>query len=358
MALGVLALTGCGGSELRGDVLIRADRVFDGERTIEPGALLLRGGEIAAVGEELDAQAERTFDLGDATVLPGFIDLHTHVNDPVMLRGGVTTVRNLGWPLAALRPPGRYGGLRVLMAGPIVTVPDGYPIPAWAPEIALPVRGAADARRAVRILVGRGAAVVKIALEPRFGPMLDLAEIRAIVDEAHRHDRLVTAHVSGHGGTILAVEAGVDELAHMPCGSIGDAVLRSVVEAGIEVVATLDTIKGYGTICGDPVRDAARFVELGGTLLYGSDVPNVRVTGIDAEELRLLREAGLTPEAVLSAGTSRAGEQVGLDPLGTLTAGAPADVIAVRGDARALRDDLARPLLVVAGGRIVRAPRG
>ncbi len=102
--------------------------------------------------------------------------------------------------------------------------------------------------------------------------------------------------------------------------------------------------------------DAARFVALGGTLLYGSDMPNVRVLGIDVRELRLLRRAGLAPEDVLAAGTSRAGKQVGLEPRGTLTEGVRADVLAVRGDTRELRDDLARPLVVVAGGRIARAP--
>jgi imidazolonepropionase-like amidohydrolase len=104
---------------------------------------------------------------------------------------------------------------------------------------------------------------------------------------------------------------------------------------------------------------ASRLVELGTRLLYGSDVGNQGIPfGIDVSELRLLRDAGLRPEAVLAAATSRAGEQIGLSPLGTLAEGAPADVIAVPGDARALRDDLGSPLVVLSGGRIVVDPEG
>ena len=60
---------------------------------------------------------------------------------------------------------------------------------------------------------------------------------------------------------------------------------------------------------------------------------------------------------MLASGTSEAGAELGLAPLGTLAEGAPADVIAVRGDALALRDDLAEPLVVMTGGRLVVAPR-
>ena len=350
----LLIAVGCGGSDtVRGDLAVRADRVFDGRRMIGAGVVVIRGDEIVAVGDDFDVEAERTITLGDATVMPGFIDLHTHVTDALMLTGGVTTIRNVGWPLEGLHPPRRYGGLRVLMAGPLVTVPGGYPTPVWGPEIALNVFGPADARRAVRLLERRGAAVIKIALEPRVGPMLSVAEVRAIVDEAHAHGLEVTAHAETVGAAIRAIEGGVDELAHMPCDAVSDAVLRRLVESEIEVVGTLHVESG-SLGCGDIAEDARRFVRLGGELLYGSDVGNPGIPfGIDVKELRLLREAGLSPEEVRAAGTSRAGKQLGLTPLGMLVEGAPADVIAARGDARELRDDLGKPLLVVAGGKVV-----
>jgi imidazolonepropionase-like amidohydrolase len=350
-----LALAGCGGADLHGDLLIRADRLFDGTRVIEPGAVLVRGERIVAVGEELDADAKRTIDLGDATILPGFIDLHVHDNDPLMVRGGVMTVRNLGAPIETLSAPNEDAELCVLGAGPLVTAPGGYPIPVWGPSIALEVRGENAARAAVRDLARRGAAVIKIALEPGPGtwPMLDVDEVRAIVDEAHEYDLSVTAHISDQRGVELALAGGVDELAHMPCFDVPSEALREVVEREIEVVATLHVID-ISRICPDPVPQATRFVALGGRLLYGSDLGNPGIPyGIDVDELRLLGRAGLTPEEVLAAATSRAGEQIELDPLGTLAERAPADVIAVPGDARLLEDDLATPLLVIRGGRIV-----
>ena len=75
--------------------------------------------------------------------------------------------------------------------------------------------------------------------------------------------------------------------------------------------------------------------------------------GIDVDEPLLLESAVLTPEDVLAAATARAGEQIGLAPLGTLAVGAPADIVGVRGDARAFRADLAAPLVVVSGGRVI-----
>jgi imidazolonepropionase-like amidohydrolase len=354
-ALAALAFAGCVGDDnaIRGDVLIRADRLFDGEEMIEPGAVLVRGDEIVEVGEGLDAEAERTFDLGDATILPGFIDLHVHVqHGRDMARGGVTTMRNVGSALSYLSPPTRDGGVRILKAGPLVTTPGGYPIPVWGPQAALVVEGAADARRKTQMLVRRGAAVIKLALAPGYGRgILSVDEVRAIVEEAHAHDVPVTAHADGIGGVTHVIDGGIDDLAHVACESLGDELLRRLVADRIEVVATLFVMIGF---CGSALDNARRFVALGGTLLYGSDVGNAGVPpGIVVAELRLMRQAGLTPEQVLAAATSRPGEQIGLAPLGTLAEGAPADVIAVRGDARALRDDLARPLVVVAGGRIV-----
>jgi imidazolonepropionase-like amidohydrolase len=364
-ALAAVAVVAAPGSaatgELRGDLLVTAARLFDGRALHEPGALLLSGGKVVAAGRPLDARAERTIALGNATILPGFVDLHVHaggepeVTAASMLGGGITTARNVGSPLAALRPPHRLAGLRVLMSGPLVTVPGGYPTPLWGSALAFDVRGPAAARRAVRLLVDRGAAVVKISLEPGGGawPMLTVAEVRAIVAEAHRHGIDVTAHAAGAEGIGRALAGGVDELAHAPCGA-DDAQLRSLVARRIPVVPTLHVLRVAIGGCDDVT---ARFVELGGRLLYGSDIGNRGIPlGIDVVELRLMRDAGLTPLEVLAAATAEAGMELGLAPLGRLVAGAPADVIAVRGDARRFRDDFGSPVLVVSAGRIVAGP--
>ena len=241
------------------------------------------------------------------------------------------------------------------MAGPLVSVRGGYPETIWGPALRLNVRSPEEARQAVRRLARRGAAVIKISLEPGSGawPMLPVAEVRALVDEAHAQDLEVTAHATGPEGVRRALAGGVDELAHAPCGAT-DELLRELAERDVEVVATLHVLQLFRGGC---AYVAARLVELGGRLLYGTDAGNTGIPfGIDVEELRLLRHAGMTPTEVLASATSRAGEQIGLAPLGRLVEDAPADVIAVRGDARALRDDLASPLVVVSGGRIVVAP--
>lgn len=366
-ALLLLVAAGCGGSDtVRGDLAVSADRVFDGRRMIGDGVVVVRGDEIVAVGEDLDVDAERTIELGDATVMPGVIDLHVHLGGMpaggarVIARSGLTTARDLGSPIETLGARDEDAPLRLLRAGPIVTAPDGYPIRFWGDEIALQVRGEARARAAVRELAARGAAVIKIALDSSASaPVLTAQEVRAIVDEAHARDLRVTAHVTAQHGAELALAGGVDELAHMPCGGVARDVLRELVEREIEIVATLHALTRIrrALYCSDPAWDAKRFVELGGRLLYGSDNEGFAKAFVDVEELRLLRRAGLGADEVLAAATSRAGEQLGLAPLGSLEEGAPADVIAVRGDARKLRDDIARPLVVVAGGRVVHEPR-
>lgn len=116
-----------------GALLIRAARVFDGKDLRNDAAVVVAGGEIVAVGppSELRGRAAREMDLGDSTLMPGFIELHAHlafrkVPRDVVLRHGVTTVRDVGGPL--LPPSGGRGELRLLTAGPIITVQNGYPV--------------------------------------------------------------------------------------------------------------------------------------------------------------------------------------------------------------------------------------
>jgi imidazolonepropionase-like amidohydrolase len=157
----------------------------------------------------------------------------------------------------------------------------------------------------------------------------------------------VTAHAQGVG-IRRALDAGVDELAHMPCGQAPAALVREVARRGIPIVGTLHV---YGGGCGQNARE---FVRAGGKLLYGSDFGNPGIpSGIDVEELELMAHAGLSRLAVLRAATSKAGRQLGLAPLGTLVAGAPADVVGVRGDPVRDLATLKEPLLVVAGGHPV-----
>ena len=337
-------------------LLVSAPRVFDGRRLIEDGAVLISGGSVVRVGTlaALRAKAARRVALENATILPGFIDLHMHADMPGQVRAGVTTVRNLGQPISSLRPPReRPGEQRRLGAGPIVSVPGGYPGNTWGRSIHIDVRSPAEATRVVGSLVDRGASVIKVALEPGPGdwPMLSRDELKAVVAAAHKRDRDVTAHVERVEQMRVALEAGVDELAHTPCDRADPEAMREAARQGVRIVATLH-VQGR---CPAKLTNARAFVAAGGRLLYGSDygVPGIPA-GIDVEELRLLEQSGLTRRQVFEAATSQAGEALGRAPLGLLVAGAPADLFAVRGNPFRDLGAFNRPVLAIAGGKRVR----
>jgi imidazolonepropionase-like amidohydrolase len=352
-----------------------ADQVFDGTRVLEDHAVGVSGDRIAAVApaDRLSAQGQRIRFAG--TLLPGFIDLHGHprlgqVPPETILRHGITTIRDTGGPLVP--PSGGDGRLRVLSAGPILTAPGGYPVPVFGPGAGLEVPDVQTARTAVGRLVAGGAALIKIALEPGGSPGAPWSGhqlgapppwpipapevVRAIVKEAHGHGRIVSAHLSGPEGARLALEAGVDEWAHVPCEPISDDLVARAAAAGVRVVSTLDT----QSHCTGVADNASRLVEAGVRLLYGTDLAHPDVPwGIDAQELGLMLHAGqgaLTPLEVLSAATARAGEQLGLAPLGRLVEGAPADLIGVRGNPLEQLKLLEYPDLVVSGGTTIVEP--
>jgi imidazolonepropionase-like amidohydrolase len=355
--------------------VMAADRVFDGTRVLEDHAVAVWGDRIAAVAPAGRLPGQGQLVRFPGTLLPGFIDLHGHpllgqVPSETILRHGITTIRDTGGPLVA--PSGGDGRLRVLAAGPILTAPGGYPIPIFGPGAGLEVPDAQTARQAVGRLVADGAALIKIALEPGGSPgapwtghqpgspppwpIPALEVVRAIVEEAHAHDRIVAAHLSGPEGARLALEAGVDEWAHVPCDPISPELIAGAAAAGVRVVSTLDTQSHCTGVAGN----ATQLIEAGIRLLYGTDLGHTDVPwGIDAQELQLMLHAGqgaLTPHEVLSAATARAGEHLRLAPLGQLVEGAPADLIGVRGNPLEQFKLLEYPDLVVSGGATIVEP--
>ena len=350
---------GCAGEEERADLLVTAPRLFDGERLIEDGAVAIRGGEIVAAGrrEDVDVNAARTIALRNATLLPGLIDLHSHDLGSVHIGSVVTTVRDLGTGDGNLPVTENRSGPRVLVAGPLITAPDGYPIPIYGLRVAHVVRTADEAREYVQSLASRGADVIKVALQFGF-PVISFDVLRAIVAEAHAHELRVTAHVGEARGARTALRAAVDELAHMPCDEAPE-LMRSLADAGLEIVGTLHVLQvvGSGTSgfgCPGSLENAAHFVRAGGALLFGSDygVPGIPA-GVDVTELELLAgSGGLGAIGALRAATSEAAKVLSVEGLGRLAEGSPADVVAVRGNPIQDLDALGRPLLVVRSGVI------
>lgn len=364
------------------EYVLLPDRVFDGYTMREGHGVAVRGAVITAVGPAATLPAARRHVLAGATLLPGFIDLHGHVAfqavpPATVLRHGTTTVRDLTGPA---RPPGGGDGrLRQLAAGPILTAPHGYPLPVWsgggghghgdAGALAVEVADVAQARKVVTHLVDAGASVIKIALEPGGSPGAPWSQhaarvpppwplfapdvLTAIVRAAHERGRKVSAHLSNATGARLALDASVDEWAHMPCEALPADVIARAVDAGVRIVGTLDTLSH----CPGVVANTSEFVARGGTLLYGTDMAHSELPwGINARELELMMHAShgkLSAEAVLSAATGKAGEHLGMAPLGQLVPGAPADLVAVRGNPLHALKRLEYPELVISGGRFV-----
>jgi len=364
-------------------LLIAAARVFDGYTIRNDAAVLITDGKIARIDsreafKEVDVN---TLDLGDATLLPGFIELHAHLSyqhvpADTVLRHGITTVRDIGGPLH--QPYGGDGNLRLLTSGPILTAPAGYPIPSLREtDIAMPVADEQQAREAVRKLVAGGAVVIKVALEPggeagapwsgghshghQHGhgaapapaswPLLPVNVVKAIVDEAHLLGRKVSAHLAEPKGAQLALDAGIDEWAHTPCEALPDAQLQRAVAQQVRIVSTIDTLSKCPGVIGNIQRLAA----LNADFLYGAEIAHPDIPwGIDGQELLYLEHlAGMAPLEVIRTATSKAGQHLNIPLLGTLLPGAPADLIAVKGDPTQKLKLLEYPDLVMSGGKLV-----
>src|SRR6266545_2595679 len=216
--------------------------------------VLVRGGVIERIdpaGAVTPPPGTRRIEGAGRSLLPGFIDTHVHLDfypPAAVLRGGVTSVRDLGWPagrLEALRRGAERSPTsspRLLAAGQMVTSPGGYPSSAaWAPPgTAVEVEGTEQAAAAVAELAAAGASVIKVALDPTRGaPTLPAPTLAAVVAAAAERRLDVTAHVAGPAEVAKALDAGVTELAHWPFGEEprGDLIRR--MAASMTVVPTL-----------------------------------------------------------------------------------------------------------------------
>jgi imidazolonepropionase-like amidohydrolase len=338
--------------------------VFEGDGgPAVPGRTVVAAGgliqEVGPAGEVTPPAGAVVVDGAGATLLPGFVDAHVHLGfypPAQVLAGGVTTVRDLGWPrerLAALHEGAATPAAspRLLAAGQVVTVPGGYPTRApWAPPgTARPVEGAAEAVAAVDELAAAGAAVIKVALDDRAGPTLPAPVLAALVGAAGERGLGVTAHVGSAAEAAKALAAGVGELAHWPFDPRG--LPDALVDALADAVVAVPTLHIDPT----PARRAGvrRFVARGGRVVYGTDLGNQGPPpAVDIQELALLVEAGLGPGQALAAATSLAAAHLGLAGTGRVVPGARADLLLVDGDPLADLTALERVRLVARDGHI------
>ena len=304
-------------------------------RVVEAAAVVVEGSRVTYAGPAWQAPEADEEVQGDWFLIPGVVDHHVHLglSDPrAVLHGGVTAVRDLAWPpedifpLADISQATDFDGPLIVAAGPMITVPGGYPTRAgWAPPgTALEVSGPDLAAKAVGRLAGQDPAVIKVALNAEAGPTLSDVELVAVCETAHARRLPVSAHVQGPGQTERALGAGVDELAHCPWTERLSDDLVSALARGMTVVSTLD-IHSYGRRTPElemAIDNLRRFAAAGGRVRYGTDLGNGPIPpGIHAGEVRLLHEAGLSTEAILRAMTPS-----------PLVDGAGADVVGLGGD--------------------------
>lgn len=363
--------------------VLRAAWLFDGisSALIPDPAVVIDGTTICAVNSgRIATRGAAVTDLAGATLLPGLVDTHVHLAfdasaDPVgslarrgdaevvqamaragrtALRGGVTTVRDLGdRGYLSLELRGRPGLPTIVAAGPPITTPGGhchYLGGATAPT-------AGGVRAAVREHAARGVDVIKIMasggnLTP--GSRQDLAQfpsdvLRATVDEAHRLGLGVTAHADAVTAIADAVAAGVDGLEHVTFWT-EDGVdapahlirMIAVQQIAVGVTVGLVPVPGAG---GPPPAAAARrpgiiaimqrLYEAGASMVAGTDagIAPVKPHDVVRHAPPMLRQLGFGPAEALRAITSVAAGVCGLGHCkGRIAPGFDADILAVDGD--------------------------
>jgi imidazolonepropionase-like amidohydrolase len=371
--------------------LVRAGHLLDvktGE-VLDAQTIVVNGDTISSVGATSTVPAQpgdTVVDLGDMTVMPGLIDVHTHitgvtnfdpyfeltqtdakeaiqgvVNARTTLMAGFTTIRNVGaggYTDVDLRDAinqGQVPGPHMQVSGPALGITGGH-----CDENLLPIKyhvtgdgvadGIAGVQQKVRQNIKYGVDLIKICAtggvlskgdDPQ-ASQYTLEEMRAIVTDAHRLGRKVAAHAHGSQGILWASEAGVDSIEH---GSyIDDASIAEMKKDGTYLVPTLyledwmvekgnlppiyqQKMKDTIVVAKKNIRHA---IQSGVKIALGTDAA-VYPHGLNAHELDVyVNQMGMTPLAALQSATINAADLMGWSSkTGSIEPGHWADIIAV-----------------------------
>jgi len=406
-------------------VIVRARALIDGTsaQSRQDQEILIRGDRIVAVynaGTRPAPQGAQIIDLGDATVLPGLIDSHTHIflqgevpaaggydiqllKFPASYRvaravvaarraleQGFTTIRDVetegaGYGDVGIKQAineGYIPGPRMFVATRSISTTGGYPLEGYAPEIVVPkgaqlIDGPVEARKAAREQLDHGADWIKVYMTHRSWvdeqgalvsqPTLTVEELRAVVDEAHGWRKKVACHAYNGVGLQRALDGGCDSIEHGL--EITDAQIAQMVKQGTWYVPTLavyyydpdppDTPSGKR----DRKRVAVHGVSFrkalaaGVKIAFGTDVGGFPWSDPIAQEFARMVEFGMTPMQAIQSATSKAADLLGeRGELGIVAPGAYADLVAVQGDP--LRDvsELKKVRFVMKDGIVFRSP--
>jgi imidazolonepropionase-like amidohydrolase len=371
--------------------LVRAGHLLDVKtgKLLDGQTIIVVGETIQSIAPTANVQAQSgdtVVDLSALTVLPGLIDVHTHltmntnfdpflevtstdakeaingvVNARTTLMAGFTTVRNVGaygFTDVDLRDAinaGQVPGPHMLVSGPLLGITGGH-----CDDNLLPIKyhavgdgvadGIAAVQHQVRQNIKYGADLIKICAtggvlskgdDPQ-ASQYTLEEMQAIVADAHRLGRKVAAHAHGAQGILWATEAGVDSIEH---GSyINDEAIAEMKKRGTYLVPTLyleDWILEYGNLPPfyhqkmlDTIAVAKgnikHAMQSGVKIALGTDAA-VYPHGLNAHELDVyVNQLGMAPLAALQSATINAADLMGLTAkTGTLDPGKWADIIAV-----------------------------
>jgi imidazolonepropionase-like amidohydrolase len=362
---------------------------------IDDGSILIRNGLIYAVGRQIEIPPDATqVPCNGCVVTAGFWNAHVHFTEPkwsgaewksastlnhqladMFLSRGFTTVVDLGSNPAdtlAIRrriESTELNGPLIYTAGPPLYPPHGVPYylhdttPWWIRALMLQPTTPAGAQNDVRRNIAAGSDVIKLftgswVARGRVLPM-PLAVAKAAVETAHLNGKLVFAHPSNLAGVRVAMDSGVDVLAHAAdeTEGISPGLLATAVHNNMAMIPTLKMFTTTVTSNPhymDPIYDEVRqFHSLGGTLIFGTDVGYM--TDYTTEgEFAALGKCGLTATDVLAMLTTNPAAKLGVSAQkGTVAAGKLADLTVLDADPASGLANFSRVRAVIRSGRVI-----
>ncbi|MCA3710469.1 MAG: amidohydrolase family protein [Phenylobacterium sp.] len=400
-------------------VAVTAERMIDvatGARVEKP-QVLITDGRITRVGRQGDAVPEgaERVDLPGVTLVPGLIDMHVHITSSPLYGGynsllftdsfwtaigvahakstveaGFTTIRNVGSEgygdvgLKQAIEEGFVPGPRIVPAAYAIGATGGHCDSTFFPpsmneQSPAVVDSPDEARKMVRKMRKYGAEVIKICATGGVfsrgsspgAQQMTLAEMQAVVDEAHAAGMKVAAHAHGASGIRQALEAGVDTIEHVSL--VDDEGIRLAVRKGawfaMDIYNT-DYTQAEGAKNGvleenlQKDRDIGliqrqnfqKALKAGVKMVYATDA-GVYPHGDNARQFAVMVQWGATPLQALQSATINAAEALGqAGQVGQIKPGAWGDLVGVKGDPLADIRVLEGPVFVMKGGQTVRRP--